>query len=65
MHIKNIVTQAQLEYNKLKILTEKLDFERDVNKKRWLEITDHQFKVNTVLIFMCYSQSIVGRFFII
>lgn len=50
MHMKNIITQAQLEYNKLKILAEKLDFERDANKKRLLEITDHQFKVNTILI---------------
>ncbi|KAE9545165.1 hypothetical protein AGLY_000708 [Aphis glycines] len=44
------VDSAQLEYNKLKILAEKLDFERDANKKRLLEITDHQFKGKEELV---------------
>ncbi|XP_025204202.1 kinetochore protein NDC80 homolog [Melanaphis sacchari] len=38
------VDLAQLEYNKLKLIVEKSDFERNADKKHWLEIADRQFK---------------------
>jgi len=34
-----------LEYNKLKKIAEKLEPEREADKKRLLEITDRQFEV--------------------
>jgi len=34
-----------LEYNKFKKIAEKLDPERDIDKNRLIEITDHQFEV--------------------
>ncbi|XP_015376348.1 PREDICTED: kinetochore protein NDC80 homolog [Diuraphis noxia] len=42
---------AELEYNKLKKIAEKLGPERDADKKRLLEITDRQFEVIMILIF--------------
>lgn len=38
-----------LEYNNLKRVAEKIDPERDANKKRLIEITDHQFEVNLLI----------------
>jgi len=35
-----------LEYNNLKRIAEKLELERDADKKRLIEMTDHQFEVN-------------------
>lgn len=44
--------QAMLELNNLKRVAEKLDPERDADKKRLIEITDRQFEVNMLDIIL-------------
>jgi len=45
----------------LKKIAEKLDPERDADKKRLLEITDRQFEVIIILMFLCGGVSKPGR----
>lgn len=44
--------QAMFELNNLKRVAEKLDPERDEDKKRLIEITDRQFEVNMLDIML-------------
>lgn len=49
----------------MKKIAEKLDPERDADKKRLLEITDRQFEVIIILMFLCgifvSKPSLAGR----